>query len=136
MRYPIVMGMTLLVVFFRKYASDVWIDWHTGAMRRGHRGFGDVAALSSGWFQANNLIQCSCEVLGELFSREAGITDDEVQVCVTINAEIDLAALDVLDCLSNVRCNSPGTWVWIEVTWDNMRDESTNVTDRVRWCKG
>src|SRR5690625_1605206 len=132
MRYPIVMGMTLLVVFFRKYASDVWIDWHTGAMRRGHRGFGDVAALSSGWFQANNLIQCSCEVLGELFSREAGITDDDVQVCVTINAEIDLAALDVLDCLSNVRGKSPGTWFSQWVTWAQNLSEATNESHHVR----
>src|SRR5690625_1491814 len=131
MRYPIILGMTLLVVFFRKYASDVWIDWHTGAMRRGDRGLGDVAALSSGWFQTNNLIQGSCEVLGELFSREAGITDDEVQVCVTINAEVNLATLDVFDCLSNVWGYRPGTWVWHEVTWTQDLPEATNESHHV-----
>jgi len=61
----------------------------------------NVAALSRRGLQTVNLFQGCREVLRQLLSREGCLADNEVQVRVAVNAEVDLATLDVCNSLRN-----------------------------------
>src|SRR5699024_8254657 len=96
----------------------------------------DVTTFSSRWFKTEHLIQRRRVIFGELFSGEAGVTDNEVQVGVTINTEIDFTAFDVFNCLCHVWCNSTGTWVRHQVSWTQNFAETSNLAHHVRRSNG
>src|SRR5699024_8513382 len=75
-------------------------------------------------------------VFSELFSGEAGVTNNEMQVSVTINAEIDFSAFDVFYRLCHVWCNGTGTWVRHQVTWTQDFAETANLTHHVCGSNG
>src|SRR5699024_5908379 len=81
--------------------SDVERD--ARAHRGGHDTLLDVATLGRGRLEAVHLVERGPVVLHQLLLVEGGLADDEVQVPVTVHAELDLAALDVGHGLGHVR---------------------------------
>ena len=66
------------------------INGDAGAEGGSNGCLGDVTTLSRRGLQTVNFFQSCLEVLLELLSGEGSLTDDEVQVGVTVNAEVDL----------------------------------------------
>src|SRR5690606_6220836 len=73
------------------------IQRDAGAEGRRDRRLLDVPTLGRRGLRADDLVDRRLEVLLELLGGEARLADDEVHVRVLVNAELDLAALDVLD---------------------------------------
>src|SRR5665213_3388392 len=101
--------------------------------KRGRDGpLGDVAALRARRLRADDLIERSLDVLGELLLAEAGLADDEVHVRVLVDAELDLAALDVGDRLGNIRRHGAGLRVRHEATGAKHLAEATDLAHELR----
>src|SRR4051812_1335567 len=80
-------------------AGDRRIDRNAGAGGRRHDDLFQVAALRRRRLGAQDLVECGTVVLDERLLVERRLADDEVQVGLLVDAEVDLAALDVVDRL-------------------------------------
>ena len=67
------------------------------------------------------------EVLVELLCRERGLADDEVHVGVLVDAELDLAALDLFDGLGRVGGHGAGLRVGHEAAGAEHLSETTDL---------
>ena len=84
-----------VLVLRRDVARAVRVDLDAGAHGGGEGDLLEVAALGAGRLEPQHLLERCGVVLGELVLAERRLADDEVQVGVPVDAELDLAALDV-----------------------------------------
>src|ERR1700738_2317846 len=86
----------------------IGIDLDAGAHRRGDRDPPEVATLRRGRLDALELIDDRAEVVAELGGLEADLADRDVHVAEPVGAVLDLAALELLDRLSDVLRHGAG----------------------------
>src|SRR4051812_33788346 len=97
-------------------AGDRRIDRNAGAGGGRDDDLLQVAALRRRRLGAQNLIERGAVVLGERLLVERGLADDEVQVGLLVDAEVDLAALDVADRFSHIGGDGAGLRVGHQAT--------------------
>src|SRR5690606_8373385 len=119
------------VVVDAEVAGARRVDGHARTGRGRDRDLLDVAALRAGRLQTQDLLQRGAVVLGELLGRERRLADHEVQVRVTVDAELDLAALDVSDGLGDVGRDGAGLGVRHEVARTEDAAETTDLAHHV-----
>src|SRR5699024_12392810 len=84
------------------------INWDTRAIGGGQGNLAQVDALGRRRLDAQQLIEQCTVVLSQLLSIEGCLADHGVQVSCLVNAEGDLAALNVCNSLSNVSGDGAG----------------------------
>src|SRR5690606_11046586 len=120
------------VLLDEEVAGAVRVDRDAGAHRGGDGGLLDVPALGGGRLQTEDLVQRGAVVLHQLGVVEGRLADDEVQVRVLVDAELDLAALDVVDSLGDVRGHGAGLGVRHETTGTEHAAEAADLAHEVR----
>src|SRR6478752_6228424 len=121
-----------LVLLDEEVARLAEVERDARAHRRGDRGLLDVAALGAGRLETQDLLEGSGVVLDELGLVEGRLADDEVEVRVLVDAELDLAALDVGDGLGDVHRHGAGLRVRHEATRTEDLAETTDLAHHVR----
>ncbi len=120
------------LVLDRHVAGAVRVDLDAGAHGRGDGDLLDVAALGARRLEPQHLLEGGRVVLGQRDLGERGLPDDEVQVGVPVDAELDLAALDVGDGLGHVGGDGAGLRVRHEATGAEHAAEATDLAHHVR----
>src|SRR5690348_548095 len=116
-----------VLVLDRDVAGAVRVDLDAGAHGRRDGDLLQVAALGAGRLQTEHLFERRGVVLRELDLGERGLADDEVQVRVPVDPELDLAALDVVDGLGDVRGDGAGLRVRHQTTRTEHAAETTDL---------
>ena len=96
-------GRLRLRLRLREVAGDRRVDRDARARGRRDDDLLQVAALRRRRLGAQDLVQRGAVVLGQRLLVEGRLADHKVQVGLLVNAEVDLAALDVVDGLGDVR---------------------------------
>src|SRR6201996_4219774 len=119
-------------LFIEEAAGLVRVDRDS----RGHgRSEGDllqVPALGGGWLEPDDLVNRGRVVLKQGLLVERGLADDEVKVPVPVDAELDLAALDVGHGLGHVRRHGAGLRVRHETARTEHPAEAADLAHQVR----
>src|SRR5258708_4073434 len=97
-------------------AGDRRVDRDAWAGGRRDDNLLQVAALGRRRLGPQDLIEGRTVVLGECRLVERRLADDEVQIGLLVDAEVDLAALDVVDRLGDVRRHGAGLRVRHQAT--------------------
>src|SRR6476469_668048 len=114
------------LVLGRDVLDAVGVHLDAGAHRRRDGDLLDVAALGAGRLETQHLVEGGGVVLRALDLGEGRLADDEVQVRVAVDAELDLAALDVRDGLGDVGGHRAG----LRVRHERARaEDATEATD-------
>src|SRR5215469_18913766 len=109
--------------------AGVDVDAWTHGGRDGH--LLEVLALGSGWLEPDDFLQRRGVVLNECPLSEGRLADDKVQVAVLVDAELDLAALDVGDGLADVHRHGAGLWVRHQAARAEDTAETADLTHQV-----
>ena len=100
--------------------------------RRGDACLLDVDALGTSRLEALEFFDNRLDVLGQVVWSKADLANRNVHVRELVGTELDLATLELFDCLCNVWGNSAGLWVRHEATWTEDSAELTNDRHHVR----
>src|SRR4051812_7935829 len=120
------------VLLDEEVAGAVGVERNAGAHRGADGGLPDVATLGGGRLQTEDLLQRRAVVLHQLGVVERRLADDEVQVRVLVDAELDLAALDVVDSLGDIGGDGAGLGVRHETTGTEHAAEAADLAHEVR----
>src|ERR1700712_1038788 len=120
----------------KRLRKRVDVDRDARAEGRRNGALGDVAALRGARLLANDLVERSADVLAQLVGREADLAGDEVHVGVLVDAELDLAALDLRDSLRHVGGDGAGLRVGHEATRAEYLSETADLAHELRGRDG
>src|SRR5690606_27240598 len=115
----------------RRLTRGIRVDRDTGAHRGGQGDLLDVAPLRSGRLEPQHLVDGGQVVLQQLLLVEGDLADDEVEVAVAVDAELDLAALDVGDRLGHVHGDRAGLRVGHEAARTEDAAQATDLAHHV-----
>src|SRR5690625_1862948 len=113
---------------------NVRVNWDTRAIGGGQGNLLQVDALPICRLDTQQLVEQCAVVLSQLLSVEGCLTDHCVQVSCLVNAEGDLAALNVCNCLSNISGNGTGLRVRHQTTWAQNASYAANLSHLVWGC--
>src|SRR6266700_2414610 len=117
--------------FVGEAARLVRVDRDARTHAGGEGGLPQVSALRGGRLQPDDLIDRRGVVLHEGQLAERRLADHEMQVAVTIDAEFDLAALDVADGLRDVVGDRPRLGVRHQATRSEYPAEAADLAHQV-----
>src|ERR1700743_1127913 len=119
-------------LFVEEAAGLVGVDRDAWGHGRGEGDLLQVPALGGGRLEPNHLVKRGRVVLEQRLLVEGGLADDEVKVPVPVDAELDLAALDLGHGLGHVRRHGAGLRVRHEATRTEHAAEAADLAHQVR----